>query len=290
LKTLTSIEQWARILWLSRYSEDKLIAIGFAAYFDASGKREQHPVIMVGGAVAPVYKWSRFETDWQAILHREGVNEFHATDFAASQGEYKGWRGQKERRRKFIADLYGVIKRNTNKFFCTGVEIDAWTSVNRDYMLDEYWHSPYAMCGSAVVRQALKWAKGKNVPKTNLKFIFEEGDAEWEGLKTLCNLMGVYPAPLPKQEAVPCQVGDLIAWKTRIAFSNALEKYTRFIATPYPASVKEFEELRAEENSLMTIMEVRPNTHGIMGTERLIENCEMFNVPKRAKDETKIRV
>ncbi len=62
-----------------------------AAYFDASGKQERHSFVTVAGATSPIKKWIRFEGQWRQVLKEEGVSEFHATDFAASEGEYKDW-------------------------------------------------------------------------------------------------------------------------------------------------------------------------------------------------------
>jgi hypothetical protein len=95
----------------------------YAAYFDASGEAEGYAVLTIAGAVAPVKKWIRFETQWTDILHAEGVTEFHATDFASSQGEYVGWKGDKERRSNFLSRLIAVVKTNTNKLFSVSVEL-----------------------------------------------------------------------------------------------------------------------------------------------------------------------
>jgi hypothetical protein len=68
-----------------------------AAYFDASGKQKGYSFLTVAGAVSPIKKWIRFEKQWMQALNDEGVTQFHATDFAASQGEYEAWKGDKQR-------------------------------------------------------------------------------------------------------------------------------------------------------------------------------------------------
>lgn len=252
------------------------MALMFTAYFDASGKRN-HPVSSVGGVVAPVYKWARFELAWKRVLAAEGVTEFHATDFAASQGEYVSWKGDRVRRAKFLGRLGSIVKANGNKLFCASMENNEWASVNQDYLLEECFHSPYAYCGFAVVKQVLAWAKRKRV-KTPVKFIFEKGDAEWAGLEKLCKKIGVAPVELPKEEAIPCQAGDLIAWKSRIAFTNGIRKLGSFMGSP---SIEGFDELVEESRSLDKVI-VISGTPGIFSRDRLIENCKRFRIPKRA--------
>jgi hypothetical protein len=99
-----------------------------SAYFDASGK-EGFPFITIAGAVSPIKKWIRFERDWSEILETHDVTEFHATDFAASLGEYKGWKGDKTRRSGFLRKLIAVLKKNTNKLFTLTVDMEAWEAV-----------------------------------------------------------------------------------------------------------------------------------------------------------------
>jgi hypothetical protein len=272
----TAIEQWARLLWLSKYSKEKLIAIfSYAAYFDASGKKE-HPVLSVGGAVAPVHKWMRFEQDWSDVLKQEGVTEFHATDFASGGGEYRGWKDDKKRRSRFSKALREILRRNTNKLFCACIELEAWRSVNEEYLLAECLHSPYALCGLYVANEIKKWHR-RNKKRTMPKVIFEDGDEGWEGLKKLCNGIGMEPIRLPKKEAIPCQAGDLIAWKGRIAFTNGIKKLSAFMADP---NIQDFYRLLDEDKSLKSIL-VRPGTPGVFSRPRLIETCKNLRIPKR---------
>src|SRR5207253_3229682 len=107
---------------------------------------------------------------------------------------------------------------NTNKLFSVSVELDAWRKVDSESLLTEAFVSPYALAGFAVIGQTVKWAKRKRVK--NPEFVFEEGDEGWEGLVTICECVKVTPVRLPKAKAIPCQVGDMLAWKSRITATN----------------------------------------------------------------------
>lgn len=257
------------------------MALFYAAYFDASGKPSGYPVLSVGGAVASINKWQRFERDWGKILEREGVKEFHATDFAASQGEYKGWKGDKPRRSKFLTDLGEVTKKNINKLFMVNVEIEAWNEVNHEYVLEEVFHNPYALCGYTAIRQILKWARSKRLPLSRLRIVFEDGDDGWEGLVKLAKRNNVVPIRLPKTVAVPCQAADMIAWKSRIAFTNGLRRLDKVTSAPYP----DFENFRGiiDEWSSLEKALVRPGAPGVYGREALIKTCKDSGIIKRSE-------
>jgi hypothetical protein len=132
-----------------------------SAYLDASGKSRGYPAMTVAGYAAPVAKWSRFEKQWRAALDAEGIKIFHATDFAASKGEFKEWKGDRPRRSRFLSSLIGIIKKSTNKMISIGVEIDAWDNVNQKYQLEETFYSPYALAGYVAVITSSGWAYRK---------------------------------------------------------------------------------------------------------------------------------
>jgi hypothetical protein len=216
----SELDHLIRSIYLGRYSPEMMIGMLYAAFFDTSGEAKGFDILTVAGAAAPMKKWIRFDRDWRAVLSDEGVSEFHATDFAASKGEYLEWKGDTKRRSAFLRRLIKIIKENTNKFFCCSVELAGWEEVNQEYCLEEFFYSPYALAGCAVLESTLKWARKKS---GQCMFIFEDGDDGWEGLSKLCvRRQGITPNRIPKANAVPCQVGDMLAWKNRITATNSL--------------------------------------------------------------------
>jgi hypothetical protein len=251
-----------------------------AAYFDASGEPAGYPVLTIGGAVAPVKKWERFERKWLSILRSEGIEEFHATDFAASRGEFKGWKGDTKRRSHFLGDLGKTIKENVNKLFMVNIEIDAWNEINRDYLLEEVLYNPYALCGYTVIREGLAWSKSKRI-KSPVKFIFEDGDDGWAGLVKLASRSKIVPIRLPKSVAIPCQAADLIAWKSRIAFTNSLQRLGKIETAQY-ADFENFKGILDEWSSLEKML-VRPGKPGVYGREALLRTCKNSGIITRAQ-------
>jgi hypothetical protein len=160
------------------------------------------------------------------------------------------------------------------------MEIDAWDSVNKDYHLQERYHSPYAMCGCRVVLEINQWAIKKRQPR--IEYIFEDGDAGWGGLVQLCkDEAGITPIRLPKTKAIPCQAADLLAWKNRISCTNAKMKMNKIESASSP-DFENFNALLAELASLEKLL-VRPGVPGIFGREALLRNCKKHGIKERAK-------
>jgi hypothetical protein len=243
-----------------------------AAYFDASGSRGTHRFLTVAGASSTIEKWKLFERMWSDALYDEGVTEFHATDFAANEGEYRGWKGDKLRRSRFLKRLMQIIQKKVNKLYLATNETPIWDDVDREYMLSEHLHSPYALAGFKVAADAVKWAKKKKAP---IEVFFESGDEGWGGLKELCEKHGHFtPEQLTKKKSVAFQVGDFLAWKARIAAQNSLRIVEGLQAGD------NLKDLQKQLNSLNRHL-VCPGHNGIFTHRNLVKICEGANVPKR---------
>jgi hypothetical protein len=254
------------------------MAIMYAAYFDASGQPRGSAVLSVAGAASPIKKWMRFEREWGDALAAEGIKQFHATDFASSRKEFTSWKDDKIRRGTFLRTLLEIIKRNTNKLVMASLEIEAWNLVNQEYFLEENYQSPYAMCSCTLIRELKKWAKQKRI-RSPVEYVFEDGDDGWDGLNKLCAREGVTPIRLPKEKAIPCQAVDLLAWKNRIACTNADAKLRKVQAASFP-DWENVAGLFAELDSLKNVL-VRPGKPGIYGRDALIRSCQQSGIAKR---------
>jgi hypothetical protein len=117
--------------------------------------------------------------------------------------------------------------------------------------------------------------------KSPIEFIFEDGDErdDWIGLKKLCARSKVVPIRLPKSKAIPCQVGDLLAWKTRIASQNTLRINKQVNPAVFNPELfnQALEELASLDKAL-----VRPADNGVYGPESLVRTCIKSGIPKRS--------
>ncbi|MGE8940644.1 DUF3800 domain-containing protein [Leptospira interrogans] len=82
---------------------DQVIAV-LRAYLDDSGTNKQSPIVVMGGYVASLRDWRRFESRARRIFRREGVDLLHAKDFHDRDGCFAGW--SPPRQMCFVTDLY----------------------------------------------------------------------------------------------------------------------------------------------------------------------------------------
>lgn len=84
------------------------------AYFDESGTDERSPAVAMGGYVSTGELWNEFQLEWEAMLSKHRIKEFHTTDLMAFQGEFKrsdGW--DESRQAALLDDARSIIKSRT---------------------------------------------------------------------------------------------------------------------------------------------------------------------------------
>ena len=176
------------------------------------------------GFVSRTKKWEKFETDWDTILKLEKVSSFHMTDFVSNKGEFKAWKGDSDRRKKFVDDLVKCIKRYTHKGFASGIFIDDYNYVNRDFMLAEQLGQPYTLSGYSCVGALGVWALNNNIRKSDILIIVEDGDQDQGEFLRRVREDGFKAIPMPKSYSSAFQAADLIGWKYRTVLQEVLSK------------------------------------------------------------------
>lgn len=141
---------------------DSLPVAVFSAYFDASGTKDSR-ILTVAGFVSRVSKWNKFDEQWGKILRREHVTSMHMTDFASSKGEFTEWKGQTEKRQRFVADLVECIRKNTNKGFASSLILPDYREINANFQFDEYVGHPFTLCTRNCLAALKTWARRKNI-------------------------------------------------------------------------------------------------------------------------------
>lgn len=193
----------------------------FTTYFDASGNKRTS-VLTVAGFVSRVSKWDRFNSEWSAILSREHVTSMHMTDFASTEKQFKSWRGQSERRRKFISDLTDCIRRNTNKGFAASVYISDYNEVDKEYMVREALGQPFTLCAPTCLGALKSWAERKHMKPEQVLVLIERGDDDQAEFIKVARIDGFKVVCLNKEDAQAFQAGDIAGWKSRIVLQNVV--------------------------------------------------------------------
>jgi hypothetical protein len=90
-----------------RWEPERLFVI-FTAYIDESGTHGRNPDLVMGAFLGHAYQWRVFNRDLDRIRKCYGFDIFHAKDFKALQGEFKGWGDQKCLR--LVDDLTALVR------------------------------------------------------------------------------------------------------------------------------------------------------------------------------------
>ncbi len=112
-----------------------------SAYFDCSGSPDDTKALFVSGAVSSIANWLKFETEWNAVLDKYGVEKpFHMKPFMSA------WRDRPKERDAILNKLLTIIRKRTRKLFLSGLLLEDWRSVNERYQMRETSWLPYPLC------------------------------------------------------------------------------------------------------------------------------------------------
>jgi hypothetical protein len=90
-----------------RWEPERLFVI-FTAYVDESDTHGVSPTIILGAFLGHAYQWRIFNRDLDRLRKQYGFNIFHAKDFKAQTGEFRGWNDEKCS--NLIYDLTSLVR------------------------------------------------------------------------------------------------------------------------------------------------------------------------------------
>lgn len=203
----------------------------FTACFDASGSEDdpRTPFLTVAGFISTTDDWVDFSALWDERLGKDKIAYFRMSEFAHSEGEFKGWKNQEDRRRSLLTDLFNLIKSHAfRKFGCT-VRISALKEMNKD-LRAQFYLTAYVLAGRHCAGDVLQWmiGEGQGLHTTPLALIFEEGDAGQSELRRRLEEDGFPVNFRPKKDTtretgmvepgfVPLQAADILAYEMSLS-------------------------------------------------------------------------
>jgi hypothetical protein len=237
----------------------------FTAYFDESGTHGDSAALVVSGYVASAEQWLNFDGAWKEALADEGLTHFHMKDFAHSKKEFASWKGDEERRKRFLERLIDIIRQNVSKGFSNAVILQGYREINSKYRFQEYVGKPYAFCARICLADVDAWKEqhGYQDPILN---VFEDGANDKSALVALVG-RDKYTAPTfgQKREHTPLQAADFVAWENLKVFNQK------------EAGTLNTERLRKPFLALYSM----PQEWGVYTIKNLEEICRGSNIPLR---------
>jgi hypothetical protein len=156
-------------------------AAHYIAYFDSSGRPEDHDGVIVGGCLSSVEQWQRMAPDWNRILEEEGVGErngyraLHMKDLTSGRRAFAGWTTVK--RTALLQRLAALIRARVKFIFAIGVPTSAYEASQVVLTKRTGWAtSPLTFCAATCVQEVGGWCIRNGIEGPRLTYVFEEGD------------------------------------------------------------------------------------------------------------------
>lgn len=136
-----------------------------AIYVDESGVHDGADFIAMGGYVSWKDKWERFCGEWERVLCRYGVRDFHAVEFmrkpeiqeADKDSPYRGW--DVDKREQFILDLASVARAHVVGGVVALVKLDDYNRILPKWLRNHVEY-PYCFCFQSLLEIILEdWDK-----------------------------------------------------------------------------------------------------------------------------------
>lgn len=213
----------------------------YTAYFDASGHPDEMPgAVFVTGFVSTIDKWLLFEAEWLALLDRHGIEPpFHMSEFATGQPPFEEWEGDLKRQTAFHVEVRQLLKKRMNKSFGQGVLTADLERVRREYELPTAATPPretigvtladaYTYCAVGAFLLAQDWKDKRMLPGERIEYVYETGDEHQPHFAhAMRELFGVDPIFRKKEESVPLQAADYLAWEHRKVLMEQIQNSSR---------------------------------------------------------------
>lgn len=209
----------------------------FHAYLDDSGTHDTAPWTVVGGAIGSKSSWQSLTNQWQAVLARFKVPDFHASDLQRFHDQYDGW--DESKRRQFIALLLKIIEKERLTVIWCAVEQGMYKNIASDF--PEFQVTPYQFCCEMCI-QVIRFVAEKRKSILPIAVTFEEGQRVnspfmmnliLPGYKTIQRqrALGIRQLNFVSEYIPPLQVADFIAYEfakefARPRFGDRPPRYT----------------------------------------------------------------
>jgi hypothetical protein len=255
------------------------------AYVDASGRTSEVSV-SPACVVASPEAWVEFDRRWESCLKSFHVTAFHASDFRRSDREFKGWDGDRPKRRRFMNHLLWIIEDLAEFTSACGVLIDDYRYVDKYYCLQETL-KPYSLGSLTCVSAVVHWAIENNIDNEQFFWVFEKGDEDQDDLKKswlIATRSGLtdpqflrkvdeYPKGTVRRRIRPFEAADLIAYENLLIHRLFDEKQGE----------------TAYEDELSDVMQRMKKwkdaqTWKWCSVENLTDMCERWKVPLRKEE------
>src|ERR1700704_1234102 len=199
----------------------RLIAV-FSAYFDESGS-PNGAVFCVGGWIGERDSWILFEKEWADTLREFNVSSLHMIDYAHSNGEFSGWKGDEPRRKAFYSRLLWIIRNRVRTSIGAVMNNQTYLSVMATLPNPRFRH-PYAVCGMECLRLIEEWATEYQIPASSITCMCEGGPVGQGEFLEAGLPLGMDLSFADKPKHLQFQAADMVAYEASKASTDVLSR------------------------------------------------------------------
>src|SRR5688572_12508102 len=161
----------------------------FTTYYDTSGAEHDHPVMVTVGLIASEKKWLAFERNWRKALKEFDIPYVHMSELVPNKGPFAHFKKDEPRKRMLFTRLFKILRQNLSRYEVSGVSIEDFREVSRDFRVEETFGSAFALCVNSCVERSRDWLK-KGHPGQPLEHFHEDGDFKKGTAVALCGIRG----------------------------------------------------------------------------------------------------
>jgi len=216
----------------------------FYAYFDESADGRQERIFVIAGFLGRCEQWSKIEWRWRELLDKYEIKYYHAVEAEFARKEFEKPPYRTDHKTKLNRAQFALLKNVRTDFlsvltsgFVTGLSIGipiaAFNAVaNTPEIREKFGNSPYYHCSHLAMLRALHGIRYELGSRELIKFIFDrqqEHEAEMMRVhEEFRRKSSVYSAQVgsvtfeDKQEFIPLQVADTLAYETRKFFETKM--------------------------------------------------------------------
>jgi hypothetical protein len=191
------------------------------AYFDDSGHHGDTKAMVIAGFVASVDQWLRFERDWNFVLRLPHIDldYLHMKELRSGKGKFAKFKDNLELQTDLFRRLHCVIESRITTSFSSGVLLDDYDRVNKEFMVEESLGSPLLLASKMAIKKMMDWhlAKRNGEP---FQVVMDEGINEWGALDEWFYTSYQFRLQPGNAKLPPLQASDHVAWEIHRSMSN----------------------------------------------------------------------
>jgi len=161
-----------------------------SAYFDGSGKQDDHSVVTVGGYVADDIVCGQIEDEW---LRATGGKVFHLTDFGTNKCELGSGMWGEDARSDFLCRLGRIVNRPEVAIVSQSIDVAKYQEFSATSQFSDIGGPVYSCAATMCIYAAETILLGRALLLEQLAYVFEKGEREHELRHTLDDIEKRFP-------------------------------------------------------------------------------------------------